>query len=328
MLVLNIWGFIMRLEWIDDILAVLDSGSLARAAERRFLTQSAFTRRVRLIEDSVGAPLFDRRRKPVTLMPGVQALEPELRHLSAQLRRIRSDLRADASPSRKTLSFACQHAITTTISPWIVRALTAHSDASVRVRSGNRDECLMQLLSGEVDFAVMYDLPDTGAPVGSRAFEALHIGSDLLLPVCTPPLESAARSGRFPMIRYPSDVFLGHIFDHAIAPNLDESVSGETKAETALTLAANQFALQGIGVAWLPKSLVQRSLDKGDLIRLDDQLPAQALDIRLILLSKGQDERSDAVWQDVASMLAASANLQGFPHDETSFVQSLKRAEK
>ena len=50
----------MRLEWIDDILAVLESGSLARAAEKRSLTQSAFTRRVRLIEDSIGAELLRR----------------------------------------------------------------------------------------------------------------------------------------------------------------------------------------------------------------------------------------------------------------------------
>jgi len=67
----------MRLEWIDDILAVLDRGSLARAAEKRLLTQSAFTRRVRTIEESIGVALFDRRRKPAALMPGVQALEPE-----------------------------------------------------------------------------------------------------------------------------------------------------------------------------------------------------------------------------------------------------------
>ncbi|MGB0438874.1 MAG: LysR family transcriptional regulator, partial [Paracoccaceae bacterium] len=79
----------MRLDWIDDILAVLDHGSLARAAETRRLTQSAFTRRVRIIEDSIGTPLFDRRRKPVTLMPGVQALAPELRDLSARLHSLR-----------------------------------------------------------------------------------------------------------------------------------------------------------------------------------------------------------------------------------------------
>ena len=132
----------MRLEWIDDILAVLDSGSLTRAAEKRLLTQSAFTRRVRLIEGSIGATLFDRRRKPVSLMPGVQALEPELRELSARLHKLRHTLKTESDQASQSLSFVCQHALTTTVSPKVVRTLTADDDISVRVRSGNQDECL------------------------------------------------------------------------------------------------------------------------------------------------------------------------------------------
>ena len=85
----------MQLDWIDDILAVIDAGSLAQAAERRFLTQSAFTRRVRVIEEKIGITLFDRSRKPVAIMPGVQALEPELRDLSVRLR-LKHDLLASA----------------------------------------------------------------------------------------------------------------------------------------------------------------------------------------------------------------------------------------
>ena len=55
----------MRLEWLEDILAVVETGSFIKAAERRCLTQSAFSRRIRMIETHVGAELFDRARKPV-----------------------------------------------------------------------------------------------------------------------------------------------------------------------------------------------------------------------------------------------------------------------
>lgn len=40
----------MRLEWPDDILAVAETGSFSEAAERRHLTQSAFSRRIGSIE--------------------------------------------------------------------------------------------------------------------------------------------------------------------------------------------------------------------------------------------------------------------------------------
>ena len=41
----------MRLEWLEDILAIAQTGSFSGAAERRNLTQSAFSRRIRQIED-------------------------------------------------------------------------------------------------------------------------------------------------------------------------------------------------------------------------------------------------------------------------------------
>ena len=123
----------MQLDWIDDILAVIDTGSLAQAAERRFLTQSAFTRRVRAIEEKLGTRLFDRSRKPVVALPGVRALEPELREMSARLRRMQLNLRVSDSQAGEAFTLVCQHAITATISPWVVRQLTARGEASVRV---------------------------------------------------------------------------------------------------------------------------------------------------------------------------------------------------
>lgn len=311
----------MRLEWIDDILAVLDCGSLARAAERRSLTQPAFTRRVRLIEDSIGAALFDRRRKPVTLMPGVAALAPELRDLSLRLRQMRDRLKTATSQTGGALSFACQHAITTTVSPSIVRALTTGNDASVRVRSGNQDECMMFLLSGEVDFVVMYVLPDAPTAPSALAFETMILGHDMLIPVCAPALREMAVSDQIPGVSYPSDVFLGQVFDRGIAPRLRPEINIVTKAETALTLAAYEFALGGIGVAWLPRSLVSASLGQGLLVSLEDDLPTQPLEIRAFRLVAGQNTRSDAIWRDVGG-------LKRLPDAAAGYVQPVKRTEQ
>ncbi|AXI41840.1 LysR substrate-binding domain-containing protein [Sulfitobacter sp. SK011] len=308
----------MRLEWIEDILAVLDSGSLARAAEKRLLTQSAFTRRVRLIEESIGAELFDRRRKPVTLMPGVEALAPELRDLSMRLRKVRYRLKTATSQTGGALNFACQHAITTTVSPLIVRALTADRHASVRVRSSNQEECLMHLLSGEVDFVVMYTVPDAQTPSLERAFETLTLGSDILIPVCAPSLKDSVRGSQIPGISYPSNVFLGQVFDRNIAPHLNDDLQIVTKAETALTLAAYEFALGGIGVAWLPRSMVVEALAQGSLVSLEADLPAQPLDIKAFRLSEGGGPQSETAWQDILSQIVLPDHLKRISHGSGS----------
>ena len=301
----------MRLEWIDDILAVLDGGSLARAAEKRLLTQSAFTRRVRIIEDSIGATLFDRRRKPVTLMPGVQALEPELRDLSARLHKLRHALKTTSDQAGKSLAFVCQHALTTTVSPQVVRALTADGETSVRVRSGNQDECLMHLISKEVDFAIMYALPEGRAPEPSNAFEAVTLGADILIPVRAPTMRTKTSDTVLPTISYPPEVFLGQVFARMINPRLPKGITALPIAETALTLAMLQLVLNEIGIAWLPHSLVAGHLAQGDLVRMDDVLPAQALIIRMVRLSEAQTRQGDLIWHHLAQHLQLPAGGEG-----------------
>ena len=52
-----------------------------------------------------------------------------------------------------------------------------------------------------------------------------------------------------------------------------------------MTLAALQYALNRIGIAWLPEALVKEPLEDGRLVTLDDRLPAQDLDIRMIRIA-------------------------------------------
>lgn len=318
----------MRLEWIDDILAVLDTGSLARAAERRLLTQSAFTRRVRMIEESVGATLFDRRRKPVTLLPGVEALEPELRDLSVRLRRLQNTLRSSAAEARGPLTFVCQHAISTTLAPRVVSELALIGETSVRIRSGNRDDCLMRLLCGEADFAIMYEVPGGRAVPLPRAFEAEMLGSDRLIPVCTPSVRPQVRGPDVPIVGYPPGVFMGVLFDRMIAPRLPDGLTPIARAESALTLAILQLCLNDIGVAWLPETLMVDHLSSGRLVRVDDALPSQALDIRLLRLSEEQTDRSLRVWRHVIDTMAPPVVLKGLEQCPAGLVQPVQRTEE
>ncbi|MBT3143769.1 LysR family transcriptional regulator [Phaeobacter gallaeciensis] len=294
----------MRLEWIDDILAVLDCGSLARAAEKRSLTQSAFTRRVRLIEDNIGTELFDRRRKPVSLMPGVQELEIELRELSTRLHKLRHSLKTASDQASKPLSFVCQHALTATISPEIVRILTDSGETSVRVRSGNQDECLLHLISKEVDFAIMYAVPDDRMPEPGNAFETKEIGADTLIPVCAPTLRAKANDATIPTISYPPEVFLGQVFSRTIAPRLPKNKTLMPRAETALTLAMLQYAVNEIGIAWLPLSLVATHLTEDKLVCVDDVLPTQSMSIRMVRLAEAISEQDDQIWQHLNQHLS------------------------
>jgi DNA-binding transcriptional LysR family regulator len=314
----------MRLEWIEDILAVMDTGSLARAADRRFVTQSAFTRRMRAIEDSIGAELFDRNRKPIEVLPAVRALENDLRDAVAQLNALRAGLQGGAGAA---IAFACQHAITATLSPSIVAALTTDDKLSVRVRSGNRDECLMMMLSGEVDFALMYESSVERTTAIPRAFERTLLDMERLVPVCMPALRAAAKGPVVPIISYPAEVFFGRVFSLGLAPRLPEGVTTLSKAETALTLAAYRYAISGIGIAWLPLSLVQDALDKGELCLVDDILPASELNLVMIWLPEPRKPQVQRIRQGLLDQLYPDAASKRGPDTLADAVQPIDRTE-
>ncbi len=81
-------------------------------------------------------------------------------------------------------------------------------------------------------------------------------------------------------------------------------------AETALTLAMLQLALSELGIAWLPFSLVSQSISRGDLVRIDDRLPAQKLDIKMIRLRATKTEQTEAIWHHLATELTHPAKLE------------------
>ena len=292
----------MRLDWLDDLLAVSDTGSLARAAEMRHVSQSAFTRRLRAIEEALGTPLLDRSRKPVTLLPDVMAQIPEMRSLATQLRNLRETL-AHTSDARG-LTLACQHAITTTHSPAIVSILTAQGGRPVRVRSDNREECLLRLLSGEADLAVVYAAPEVAPLTLGRAFDRVSLGIERLLPVATPQL---MQGPDLPYIAYPGDVFLGQVMARAILPRIPAHRVLRRRAETALTLAAHEYARRGIGVAWLPEGMARDDLASGRLMALDDTLPALDMALWMIRLT----ESGTAPWARDWSRLVTTLGQPG-----------------
>lgn len=291
----------MRLEWIEDILAVAETGSLIRAAERRNLTQSAFSRRTRMIEEQLGTELFDRTRKPVELHPAVQDQREEMRDLALRLRRLAAAL-GDAARSHVVI--ASQHAITTAVAPGLVRRIAASRDIGIRLRSANRDECYTQLLTRQADIMLFYATDRLPLPM-EPGFVELHLmGSDSLIPVFATArlneLDTALARGELPVVAYPDEVFFGRVLRDDIRPRL-AGLTLRPKAETALTLAALQLAASGAAVAWVPETLARDQIRSGQLADLGGRWGAQPLHLMATRLRAAHSPDADEVWRAVVS---------------------------
>ena len=57
----------LDLDWLEDFIALAESGNFSRAAQARNIAQPAFSRHIKSLEEWVGVDLFDRTSHPVSL---------------------------------------------------------------------------------------------------------------------------------------------------------------------------------------------------------------------------------------------------------------------
>ena len=292
----------MRLEWLEDLLAVAETNSFSEAADRRHLTQSAFSRRIQNIEEYVGVELFDRTRKPVQLLDHTEAQREQITRLVEMLRKLATDLRRGDRMSSNRLIISSQHALTTSLTPLIIEELQLHrSDVFIRLRSANLADCFAQLLSRQADIAIVYRLPNEDHPIHGAYIESTTIGREKLVPVIAAHAADRLSASRdfteVPYIAYPPEVFLGQVMERKILPRMRDLAYPSAKAETALTLAAIEMASTGIAVAWVPETLARDRIESGRLTNLTGVLPDCDLDVTAVRLVGRPGPVEIAVWE-------------------------------
>ena len=82
----------MELIWLEDYLALAETLNFSKAAEARHVTQPAFSRRIRALEDWIGAALFTRTTHSVVLTPAGEHFHNHAEVLTRALHQLRRPL--------------------------------------------------------------------------------------------------------------------------------------------------------------------------------------------------------------------------------------------
>lgn len=292
----------MRLEWIEDLVAIFESESLNEAAGRRHLTQPAFTRRVRSIEDYIGVELIDRSRKPARPATTLVEQETRLRTMAQELRALVLDLRKSERHSRSRVVIGSQHAITTSILPTLIADKFDGLDITIRLRSANRSECTAMLITKEADLIVIFRSVEEISTIPEEYIEEKLISQEKLIPVCSAKVRRAIANGDLPIVAYPSDVFLGKLLETHIFPSIQESFRIDARVETALTVAALQLAACDIGVAWVPETMLVQLPTASTVTAVDDLLPSTQIAVTAMRLIGKKSNVEDQVWAAIRDL--------------------------
>lgn len=305
----------MEFAWLEDFITLADCGHFSRAAERRNVSQPAFSRRVRMLEDWVGAPLFNRDTHRVELTPAGLEFRPIAEDILRRVVSGRQLVREVAQVSASSLRFVCTNVLSLNFFPsWLQRVEEAASpQASISLVTDNMADCERLMMQGQAQFLLCHFHPAAPSSLDSTYFRFIDVGEDLLVPVSAPAspgareaLHALPGSAQAPVahLAFSSASGMGRII--ASTRTRDTPPVALNSVFTAhLAMVLLTMARAGRGVAWLPQSLIARDLETGELVRSgasDWDIPMQ---IRLYRPRARQSPAAEAFWSQVTRGAAA-----------------------
>jgi len=279
----------MNLSWLDDFLALAATGNFSRAADERHMTQPAFSRRVRALEEWLGVALFDRSSQPAQLTEVGQWFRQVAQDLQADVARIPGEARNIVEASATTLRFAATHALSFTFLPRWLRALELRTTIGpIQLDSDVQEKCEALLLQSKAQFMLAHAHPRVPGPLDEAGYPSAVVGSDRLVAVSAPdpqgrPLHCLLTEGKAAAVQglgYSVESGLGRILRELKGPGL-ERLLAPSLLTAHLASVLRIMALDGRGLAWLPELLVGDDLASGRLVVAAPDDWSIDLDIRL-----------------------------------------------
>ncbi len=293
----------MNLIWLEDFMALAATGNFSRAAEDRHSSQPAFSRRIRALEEWIGAELFDRRSQPAQLTEAGEWFTGVAQELIARVARVPGDARKVAEASSVTLRIASTHALSFTFLPRWLRSLESNTTLGpVQLMSDVLQRCEALMLQSKVQFVLSHAHGKAQGALDAEPYRSTRIGEDLLIPVSAPDGEGRARhrlarrgDAAVPMLQYTEESGLGRIMRAVIGRRL-ESVPAQAVFTAHLASVLRTMVLDGRGIAWLPRTLVDDDMNQGRLVAAAGNEWEVPLEVRLYRDGELLGKAANAFW--------------------------------
>ena len=306
----------MHISWLEDFLVLAAVGNFSRAAEDRHMTQPAFGRRVRALEEWLGAELFDRSTQPVRLTEAGQWFQGVAPELLAEVARLPGAARAVAEANSKSLRFAATHALSLTFMPGWLRSFEAHTMAgTLQLESDMLHRCEALLAQSKVQFVLCHAHAQVPGPLQVQGYPSLCVGADVLLPVSPAGPDGKAlhrleQPGQTaPLLAYSVESGLGNILHKTIDGAL-RGAQTQTVFTAHLASVLRTMALEGRGMAWLPRSLIDADLAAGRLVAAGVSTWNVDLEIRVYRAHAQLGRAAEALWDAVTRSVEGGAGVR------------------
>lgn len=170
----------MELHQLRYFVAAAETGSISRAASRCGIAQPSLSQQIKKLEQSVGAPLFDRVGRGVVLTDAGRALLPRARRILAAVEEAESNLLSEVQEGVGRLSVGAIPTMAPYLLPPLLSQLRAERpQCELVVREDLTENLIEAVVENALDVAIL------STPIDDDRVEVQVIGQEELLVVAS-----------------------------------------------------------------------------------------------------------------------------------------------
>jgi LysR family transcriptional regulator, hypochlorite-specific transcription factor HypT len=293
----------MESRWLEDFLSLVDTRNFSRSAQARYTTQPAFSRRIKSLEDWVGAQLFNRATQPISLTLSGERFRPVAEDVLRRLYQGREEARRIGDVSSQTIRFAATHSLSLNFFPGWLRSIEMRSHTfNTRLDTSQFNECIHLLQRGECHFLITYTHPEIPMRLPPEHFTGKIVMRDKLVPVTLPdtqgqPVDKLPGTVDDPVhyLAYSETSAIGRVVEHMIATTT-EPLYLKRVFVSHMAAVLKAMSSEGRGTAWLPESHLTREFAEGTQVRAGDARWEIPVEVRVIRSRDPAPELVEEFW--------------------------------
>ena len=296
----------MQFKWMEDFIVLAQTRSFTRAAELRHVTHPAFGRRIRALEAWAGTPLVERGSSPVALTAAGESFLDNANQMVRGVESSREEMRSVAGRQARTATLVTGRTLARTVmADWLVRLQPVLRHGEMRVLTGALAETVRMLENNEVDFSLIFHHSALTFRLDGRQYAHITVASDKLVPVSRANAQGAAlhsfdAPGEAPFLSYVRTLAMGRLVEDLLAHNPHAPRLKQT-IECDSADALYEYVLRGLGVAWLPWSMVQADCKAGRLVPTGGRRMEVRFEVRMYRPKRRLGPLAEDIWKAMSA---------------------------
>lgn len=258
----------MDFKQLKTFLKICETNGFTSAASDLGYAQSTVTTQIKLLEDELNVLLFERIGKSISLTEEGKKLLPYARQIIQTERDIYNNLAPSAEVTGHLIIGAAE-SLCNLLVPKIVKIYKEkYPNVNIEIKFGNSKLFPILLRNNEIDLAL-----SIGQKIDDRDIISYSLQKERMSLLVTPthPLARLKHTTLQQISNFPLLLTSANCAYRSSLINMANKlgVSLNIALETGNVHALKQFAISGLGIAFLPYVAVEDVLKKGKLVELD-----------------------------------------------------------